>query len=1339
MGNKDKAKATQVKRITKTKDTTFQLIQNIDKWAATNGKTAKTSLLNSYLGQLNSHYQTFMLKHEELCMFSDDDDDGDEKEDNYMDSLIEMEEVFTSAKAMLSELIEERKPAIVVPTCSNNVPLRTVIKLPKLQPPKFSGNYYDWVDFKNEFKSMIIDCNDVTDVDRFRFLKSCLTGNALQSISKMEASNDNFQIAWGALVDRYENKALIFQSHVNEIIQVSATKKESACDLREMLDKVKAHHRALSSLGNMENLADNLLICLISSKLDQNTVMKWEETTSKEIPTWIDFTAFLEKRACTLEKIDWNKKQTQKATDSSEPSTSHASNRRRSTHSALITTNSVIKCLKCNSTEHDVKSCTEFIAMDPTDRSKLVRDAKICILCLQSNHRTRYCKALRCDKCGGRHHSLVHWTQANHSTEVIASTSQATMQRALVTSESIGDEPALLATAVVNAVNRNGEAVPCRAILDCAATTNFISYRCAQMLGIDISRKAGSVGGIGNNVVKLVSNCALKLKSRFYDFENFDIHAAVLPKIMDSYPPIPINIGIEIPHDINLADPEFEKPQQIDLLIGAGLFWELLLDDKINIGPNLPHLRKTKFGWIVSGPLPPKNPHRVLACVEEGVKDECIDNLDNLVKRFWEIDTLLPTKTILSPRDQECEDHYDLHTRRDETGRYIVRLPFLCNGLNLGQSIGVAMRRFLNLEKKLDKNPIAKELYVEFINEYQQLGHLQELSNFDSAAVHYFLPHHCVLKPLSSSTKLRVVFDASCKTSTGVSLNDLLHSGPKLQDDLFVILLRFRLFRYVLTGDIQKMFREVCVDEKDTNYQLILWRSSSSEPIKILRLCTVTYGTAPGSYLAIKTLQRLADDEEHNFTLGARTLRKTFYVDDMMAGSNSIEELQDIMSQTSSILLKGGFKMSKFCSNEFSILDEIDKQHREKFLSINDNDVIKVLGLIWQPDSDVFHFTHQHIQTSSQAITKRTVLSDMARLFDPLGLICPVITLAKIFYQDLWKLKCSWDKQLSEELSKKWIKFKVELSSMKNVSIPRYVMSQSSYTHLEIHGFSDASEKAYGACVYVRCCHINMSTSVHLLCAKSKVAPTKTLSIARLELLAAKLLSDLVLRLKGEVLNELKIDAEYYWTDSMITLCWITSEPHNWNTFVAHRVSKIQQNTQIESWRHVPGEINPADLISRGMLPTDIASSTFWFFGPDFLKQREQHWPPLRIPRDPNEETDEKKPIKIALLATPADDATSSMNFSTNYGGIRRTFSYAMRFIKNSQTSKEGRLNRHSQRRNILSTNSKMIYNQIETPTLVEQDAAEQRFIQSIQVNAFNREYLLLKKNQPVLKIWHHS
>lgn len=163
----------------------------------------------------------------------------------------------------------------------------------------------------------------------------------------------------------------------------------------------------------------------------------------------------------------------------------------------------------------------------------------------------------------------------------------------------------------------------------------------------------------------------------------------------------------------------------------------------------------------------------------------------------------------MSPKNLECEQHYLRHTRRNENGEYIVKLPFSKDPNCLGNSQTIAIRRFISLEKRLLKDPKLKEMYLKFIEEYRQLGHLEEYNNFDPNTPHYFLPHHCVLKPTSTSTKLRVVFDASCKTSTGISLNDILHSGPKLQDDLFIILMRFRLFRYVVTADIQKMYRQV--------------------------------------------------------------------------------------------------------------------------------------------------------------------------------------------------------------------------------------------------------------------------------------------------------------------------------------------------------------------------------------------------------------------------------------------------------------------------------------------------------------------------------------------------
>ena len=157
-----------------------------------------------------------------------------------------------------------------------------------------------------------------------------------------------------------------------------------------------------------------------------------------------------------------------------------------------------------------------------------------------------------------------------------------------------------------------------------------------------------------------------------------------------------------------------------------------------------------------------------------------------------------------------------------------------------------------------------------------------------------YLPHHFVLKD-SSTTKLRVVFDASAKTSSGVSLNDKLLVGPKLQDDLVPLLIRFRTHQVALCADVAKMYRQVRVCQEDADYQRIVWRENSSEQISDFRLVTVTYGTASAPYLSTRVLQQIAIDEGEAYPLAARVVERDFYVDDYVSGASSVEEAVEMI------------------------------------------------------------------------------------------------------------------------------------------------------------------------------------------------------------------------------------------------------------------------------------------------------------------------------------------------------------------------------------------------------------------------------------------------------------
>ncbi|XP_062712996.1 uncharacterized protein LOC134290048 [Aedes albopictus] len=462
------------------------------------------------------------------------------------------------------------------------------------------------------------------------------------------------------------------------------------------------------------------------------------------------------------------------------------------------------------------------------------------------------------------------------------------------------------------------------------------------------------------------------------------------------------------------------------------------------------------------------------------------------------------------------------------------------------------------------------------------MGHMEEVAEDEEPV--YYLPHHAVLKPDSTTTKLRVVFDASCRTSSGVSLNDGLMVGPVVQDDLHSIALRFRFWRYAIVADVAKMYRMVKVCPADHLLQCILWRPSSDDPVKAYKLTTVTYGTSSAPYLSTKCLQRLGTEGAATHPAAAKTVKKDFYVDYALSGTDDLEEGRSLVSDLIDLTNSAGFILRKWSSNSAELLSNVPIEFREERISFeldSSTSAVKTLGLIWEPAADIFRFAVPQLE-SNAPITKRTVLSESAKIFDPLGIIGPVVVQAKIFLQTLWKQKCDWDDLLPEELQNAWIEFRRNLLALDTLSVPRWVSFTKDLVTVELHGFADASNAAYGACLYLRCITVDGTITVRLITAKSRVAPLedlkrkkKVLSTPRLELSAALLLSHLY----EKVCSSVQIPFQpFFWTDSTIVKYWLASPPSRWQIFVANRVSEIQHITSNGVWNHVAGADNPADL-----------------------------------------------------------------------------------------------------------------------------------------------------------------
>ncbi|KAK9502520.1 hypothetical protein O3M35_011289 [Rhynocoris fuscipes] len=663
------------------------------------------------------------------------------------------------------------------------------------------------------------------------------------------------------------------------------------------------------------------------------------------------------------------------------------------------------------------------------------------------------------------------------------------------------------------------------------------------------------------------------------------------------------------------------------------------------------------------------------------------EELVNIVRRFWEIDRV-PDILPFTPEERKCEEIYTQSVSRTASGRYIVPLPF--HSHELGVSCGTATRQFLRLEQRLLRQPDLYAAYREFMRDYLESKHMEPVDPNTEPPEYepYYIPHHAVHRPDDPPTKLRVVFNASCPSSNGKSLNSLLHVGPKLQADISTLLLRFRTHRYVFTADIRQMYRQILVDRSQRDYQRILWRFSSDAPITHFRLNTVTYGVTSAPYLALRTLHQLAADEGDKYPLAKTALSNEIYVDDLLTGCASISDALHLRQELQELLMAGGFELRKWASNHPTLLQDIPPDHCRQMVSedpllLDRDPIIKILGLGWNPASDNFFYA---VRLSEAANTKRTVLSQMARIFDPLGWLTPITFTAKLFFRKICRLTLDWDQPLPDDIAIAWKEFQDRLPDISQIQVPRLLPElDSNATHLLV-GFCDASESGYAASVYL---HTTSGHNAHvsLLAAKSKVAPNKSTTLPRLELCGAHLLAKLMSHIMHRMLPALHLSSVAF-CDSTVTLAWIRGESHRWKTFVGNRVAEIQELLPHTAWRHVSSQDNPADCASRGLLPHQLQLHPLWWQGPHWLQQHADAWPTTRDQVHNNDEINAE--LKIIAPATAAS-TPASLSLIDRYSSLtklKRVVAFCHRFsynCRNPQIRRIGFLSASEQNAALLS------------------------------------------------------
>ncbi|KAI4472723.1 hypothetical protein M0802_016545 [Mischocyttarus mexicanus] len=819
--------------------------------------------------------------------------------------------------------------------------------------------------------------------------------------------------------------------------------------------------------------------------------------------------------------------------------------------------------------------------------------------------------------------------------------------------------PVLLATCKAFAISPKGVPTLIRLLIDPGSELTLASSKLVAKL--NLKRHPGSIPiqGVGSSSPGATQGqVSLTLQST-YSSSQVNLKALVLPKITSQVPSSVISEQ-DWPHlrPLRLADPDFLTPKSVDLLIGADNLRRIMKSSRLIMrGDSEPIAFHTRFGWAVLGATAsPRQSNSLISC--HAISNE---SLNETLTKFWvqEEVSSCPTPS-LSLAESECEKHFvDTHSRLP-TGRYVVRLPFSKDISALGHSKSLATKCLQRLLKRFGSDSLLKEKYTDFLREYESLGHMVPVPLDAPEPSHtFYLPHHGVWRNQSSSTKLRVVFNGSAKSSSHVTLNDLMHTGPKTQTDIFDVLLWIRQHKYIFITDIVKMFRQIQVHPQDRDLQRILWVNESSQ-IQAYQLTTVTYGTRSAPYLACRVLKRLVEDEGHNYPLAIDPILKGSYVDDISGGAESIEQLNGVASQLQETCDSACLPLDKWKSNsrDFSHLSSThsDLSPVHSF----DDLTTKILGISWNSQKDVFTF--DGTISFHQAVTKRIILSEVAQLFDPLGLLSPVVIKAKILMQRLWLEKVGWDDELTPDIIHEWSQFRQNLARLSVLETSCWLNLSSKALSVQIHGFSDASQLAMAAVVYLRVSYPNKPPVVRLVCSKTKVAPLKRLTIPRLELSAAALLA----RLTKEVIRLLDLSEAdtFLWSDSSVTLAWVKNNPMRWKEFVGNRVAAIHNSVPQAHWKFISGKLNPADCASRGLSASQLIEHSLWWKGPPWLSKSPEFWP-SSAPPAPNTDLEERPGISLTL--SPAKSPTWDLIDLSHVSSFQRNLTKLLRITALSQ------------------------------------------------------------------------
>lgn len=1148
----------------------------------------------------------------DLMIDTNDDDACQQETDNNL-------EIQESIKATLRAINDRLR---VESTAKPHGKKGQDMKLPKLTLEKFDLSPHCWLNFWTQFQR--IDSQDIPNEDKFSYLRMCLEGASKKIIEGYPNTGDNYVKALAHLKQRFGREDLIINCLYRDLL----TYVKSDLSVIDLYDNLATKLRALETLGLSKERAE-ILVPLIEETMPSDLRKIWErrrcdesDNTSEEeeeagsvntanrIGKVQQILSFLCKEAESEERLKAmaqisnvsEYQPTAAALVSSQPVDKKQHYDKKSHTVTKTYPNKKPHCVFCRSEDHASFKCSKVMTMD--EKFKHLSNARACFKCLRENHSRKNCRSfVKCRICGRGHYDIICNSTSTESTSA---------------SMFAGPTGKITLKTFMCRI----EDLPVRVLLDTASHRSYISKMLVQKLKMS-SLKEESMrhmlfgGSISSDIThKLYDVCLKSMDGK----KMIRVQCLDQEVICGDIPSLDNNLTKKLlEQGIVLCDEE----RPIEILLGADIIGELVIGMK-SIEKGLIAF-ETVLGWCLLG----ISKENAAVCMSNIVM-----NLANQTTSLWDLETLgieKPTDNNGNCDEKVMQSFQDNVQFKDD--RYHVLLPWKEGHPPIPTNYTIAENRLQSTLRRLGP------LYADYDNVFKQWEEENIIEKIDNEDTGHFMPHRPVIKE-GKTTKVRPVFDASAKSYGNPSLNECLETGPNMIAELLPLLIRFRHDMVGVISDIKQAFLMVGLKSEDDQEMLkFLWQRDGQTVT--FRHKRVVFGVASSPFLLNATIQHhLANLSGPEDTIEQEILdklKRSFYMDDCITSLATRPEAQRFATDATQIMKKASFDLRGWVMSG----DQVKEQG--------------VLGVLWDAVNDVMGCPKNFYVKDGEALSKRELLSIVSKIFDPLGMLAAPVLYLKLALQEVFKLKLDWDIPIPQEIQIKCDQWLNEVDLMNRIRVPRYMNGNI----CTLHVFSDASLVGMGTCIFARA-EKDTGVEVIFVAAKARVTPMESLTIPRKELVGALMAS----RLGSSIMKASNVTDITFWTDSTIVLYWI--KRGEWKTFVGNRVKEIRQLTSPEQWRYVPGEMNPADVVSRGCLLSTYLKLAWWE-GPHWLKDSSDTWPATELVST----NMEAKDTTTSLVSTVACEKDENLFVRIGkYSKAVRVIAWILRFRRNVKMDK---------------------------------------------------------------------